>query len=368
MGQEPRHRQVSTELRGEIAAGKYQPGERVPSEAQLVRRFGISRPTAARALLDLQRDGLIERRPGSGTYLREPTSPVSARQLGLLVPERSKTEIFELICGELSSLARAHDFTLLFGATGSGTPPEPSAAQGLEMCSHFIQQRVQGVFFAPFEDLPDRENVNRRLTENLSQAGVPVVLLDRDLAPFPLRSPHDLVCTDNLAGGFLLAEHLVKLGARRIAFLARPGSAPSVDIRIAGVREALVRHLASEPEDWVLLGDPENAAFVRERILKGHWEAIVCANDLTAAQLLRTLEKARIRVPADLRVVGFDDARFASLLGTSLTTMHQPCRELALTGFRALLERIANPTLPARTLLLSPRLVVRESCGTYPPT
>lgn len=366
MAAEPKHREVSRELRAEIAAGKYQAAERLPSEAQLVRRFGISRPTAARALLDLQRDGLIERRAGSGTYLRDTAQPVSARQLGLLVPERGTTEIFELICGELSSLARAHDFALLFGGTGGAElREEPSAEHARSICQRFVEQRVLGVFFAPFEAIERRAEVNRQLTEALAQAGIPVVLLDRDLVDFPQRSDFDLVSTDNLAGGFLLAEHLIKLGSRRIAFLARPGSAPSVDVRIAGVREAQVRQLAEVPADWVLSGDPENADFVRQKVVKGHWDAVICANDLTAAQLLRSLEKARVRVPADLRLVGFDDARFASLLGTSLTTMHQPCREIAVTAFYALLDRLSDPTRPARTVLLSPRLVVRESCGTY---
>jgi LacI family transcriptional regulator len=62
---------------------------------------------------------------------------------------------------------------------------------------------------------------------------------------------------------------------------------------------------------------------------------------------------------------GFDDVRFASLLSIPLTTIHQPCREIALTAFNAMRERLANPALPARSLLLTPYLVVRESCGAY---
>jgi LacI family transcriptional regulator len=66
----PKHRQVSHALRVAIVAGRYAPGARLPSEPQLVRQFGVSRPTVARALLDLHNEGLIERRAGSGTYVR----------------------------------------------------------------------------------------------------------------------------------------------------------------------------------------------------------------------------------------------------------------------------------------------------------
>ncbi|MES2570917.1 MAG: substrate-binding domain-containing protein [Verrucomicrobiota bacterium] len=48
-----------------------------------------------------------------------------------------------------------------------------------------------------------------------------------------------------------------------------------------------------------------------------------------------------------------------------LTTIQQPCRDIALTSFHAMIERIANPSLPSRSLLLTPRLVIRESCGAY---
>jgi two-component system NtrC family sensor kinase len=57
--------------------------------------------------------------------------------------------------------------------------------------------------------------------------------------------------------------------------------------------------------------------------------------------------------------------RYAMLFSVPLTTIHQPCREIAVTAFHAMLERIADPALPPRSLIISPRLVVRESCGAY---
>ncbi len=94
-------------------------------------------------------------------------------------------------------------------------------------------------------------------------------------------------------------------------------------------------------------------------------DSVVCANDHVAALLLRSLDRANVQVPGDIRMVGFDDVRFATLLSIPLTTMHQPCREIAIVALRAMLDRIADPTLPPRGLVLSPRLVVRESCGAY---
>jgi LacI family transcriptional regulator len=367
----PKHREVSRRLRAEIAAGRYGAGARLPSEPQLVKQFGVSRPTIGRALLDLQQEGLIERRVGSGTYVRASGPDVAAsstRQLGLLIPGLGTTEIFDLTCGELASLARVHEYNLLWG--GSTQPrldTDASIEHAGELCQQFIERKMSGVFFAPYELTPDQDEANRRLAETLRQAGIPVVLLDRDLLPFPNRSNFDYVSIDNMAGGYRLAEHLLKLGCRHICFVARPHSAATVDARVAGVREALARHRLDPEPGWVRLGDPGDAKFVRTLTAGRQADALICANDHTAATLLRTLQAADIRVPRDLSVVGFDDAKYATLVSPSLTTIHQPSRDIAGVAFRAMLERIADPALPARSLLLAPRLVVRESCGAYPP-
>jgi LacI family transcriptional regulator len=317
----------------------------------------------------LQSEGLIERRAGSGTYVRASapaTAASSTRQLGLLIPGLGNTEIFELICGELASLARVHEHSLLWG--GSTHPrhdTDASLEHAEELCRHFIECKVSGVFFAPYELVPEKESANRRLAETLRQAGIPVVLLDRDLQSFPNRSDFDLVGIDNMAGGYLLAEHLTKLGCRHLYFVARPHSAPTVDARIAGVREALMRRRMEADPHWLRIGDPADAKFVRSLTAGKQADAFICANDHTATLLMRSLDNAGMKVPRDMRVVGFDDVKYATLLTVPLTTIHQPCREIAVIAFKMMLERIADPTLPATSVALTPRLVVRESCGAY---
>jgi LacI family transcriptional regulator len=370
MPSEPKHRHISRELLAEIASGKYGPSGRLPSEAQLVARFGVSRPTVARALRDLQDQGLVERRVGSGSYARRPgAQPAAAqRQLGLLIPGLGTTEIFEVICGELAAQARVHDYGLLWGGSGRpGPQQDPSAEDAEELCEQFIQRQVAGVFLAPFEYLAAKEEVNRRLAERLRQAGTAVVLLDRDLAAFPARSEFDLVGTDNFAAGYLLTEHLLKLGCRHPAFVAPPLSAPTVSARVAGAREAVLDRRLPVPPDFLRLGEPDDPQLARSLGAGRRVDAVLCANDRVAALLMRSLDKAGVHVPREVRVVGFDDVKYATLLSVPLTTMHQPCREIAVAAFRAMLDRIADPALPPRNIVLSASLVVRESCGAYLP-
>ncbi len=366
-----KHRAISRELATEILAGKYRQTGRLPSETQLVQRFDVSRPTIGRALRSLQEQGLVERRPGSGTYVRSgmdrpatahPTSP----QLGMIVPSLRQTEIFESICGELASLARVNNYGLWWGASASPIQEAKMTVQEAEdLCTRFIERGVAGVLFVPFEHQADREASNRRITERLRKAGIPMVLIDRDIGAFPHRSEFDLVGVDNLAGGYLLAAHLIKLGMKRLAYVTRPLTASTVDARIAGARIAMLDHGLEPPRQLIFSGDPTDLKFVRSFAQSHQLDAVLCTSDHIAAQLLQSLNRLGINVPKDLRLVGFDNVRFASLLTIPLTTMEQPCRDIALTAFNALLERIANSTLPPRTLMLTPRLVVRESCGAY---
>jgi DNA-binding LacI/PurR family transcriptional regulator len=371
MPSEPKHRLISRQLLEEIAAGKYAPSGRLPSEAQLVERFHVARPTAARALRDLQEQGLVERRVGSGSFVRRPTSPppgVVQRQLALLIPGLGTTEIFEVICGELAGLARVHDYGLLWGGSAYAHPHQDTSVEDAEeLCEQFIQSKVSGVFFAPFEHVAQKEAVNRRLAERLRQAGIAVVLLDRDLGAFPARSEFDLVGIDNFAAGYVLAEHLLKLGCRRLAFVAPPLSAPTVGIRVAGVREAILDRQLALPPDLLRVAEPDDPQLVHGLGTRRRVDAVICANDRVAGVLMRSLTKARVRVPGDVRVVGFDDVKYATLLSVPLTTMHQPCREIAVTAFRAMLDRVADPALPPRSCVVSASLVVRESCGAYLP-
>lgn len=366
-----KHRTISRQLAAEIIAGKYRQTGRLPSEVQFVKRFGVSRPTVGRALKDLQDQGLIERRKGSGTFVRSEQDRAddahsAIPQLGMIVPSLRHTEIFESICGELASLARVNDFGLWWGASTSPVSElKMSVDEAEALCARFIERGVMGVFFVPFEHQADREAANRRITERLRQAGIPVVLLDRDIGAFPNRNAYDLVGVDNFAGGYQLAEHLIKLGARKLAYVMRPLTASTVDARIAGARIAMLAYGLEASRPFVYSGDPTDLKFVRSFAQARRFDAILCTSDHIAAQLLQSLTRLGIRVPQDLRLVGFDDVRFASLLTIPLTTMEQPSRDIAITAFNALLERIKNPTLPPRTLMLTPRLVVRETCGAY---
>ena len=172
-----------------------------------------------------------------------------------------------------------------------------------------------------------------------------------------------MVGIDNRRTAYLATEHLITAGAKRIAFFARPDSAPTVDARIAGYREALLSLSQQRDHDLVRLGDPSDATFVQSILKKDRPDSFLCANDLTAGGLMQTLISLGRNIPRDIRIVGIDDVKYARLLPVPLTTQHQPCRDIGRVALAVMLDRISNPDLPPRDVLLGCQLMVRQSCG-----
>jgi len=140
-----------------------------------------------------------------------------------------------------------------------------------------------------------------------------------------------------------------------------------VDARIAGYREALLSEGERPKRDLLNIGDASDTKFIKALLRKDHPDAFVCANDLTAGNLMHTLISLGQRIPEDIRIMGIDDVKYARLLPVPLTTLHQPCRDIGRIAMAVMLDRIANPDLPPRDVLLRCEVVVRKSCGVPAP-
>ena len=358
----PRHRQIYQELLREIQNGTYQPGDRLPSEAVLGERFDASRITVAKAIQQLQNEKLVSRISGSGTYIETPQL-TQAFQFGLLIPELGSTEIFEPICRGMmkSPLAKSH--SLIWGHSASSETDREEAA--MQLCRQYISQRVAGVFFAPIEYAGDRDRTNRDIVAALHKAGIAIVLLDRSFEKYPDRGPYDLVGIDNHRAGYVMTRHLVKVGATRIAFAARPDSASTVTARIAGYREALYAFSKQATKVGAFRGDFSDPAFVKKILTDSSPDAVVCANDVTAATVMQTLLKLGVSVPDQVRITGIDDVSYAKFLPVPLTTLHQNCAEMGSVALSTMLNRLQSPSATPREILLPCELIVRESCGVH---
>lgn len=361
MSQGSKHQTVRNYICELIQSGKFRVGQQLPTDGQLMRQFGVSRPTVAKAMLDLERQGLLDRRPGAGSYVRHSSTAKGNNMIGLLIPGLGETEIFEPICAEIARVCPKYNFNLIWGDFPLYDPAQLAELAMLH-CQQYIDEKYSGIIWAPIEHVETMGDLNLKMANMFEQAGIPVVLLDRDIEDYPKRSRFDLIGIDNFRAGFVQTQHMIALGKKRIAYFAKRMSAPTVAQRILGYYSALSQHHLYVNDQFVVLGNPDNSEAV-DHLLDLEPDAVVCANDITAGTLMRTLLDKGCSIPKEIAMIGLDGVRYANLFPISLTTLIQPCREIGLVAINALIQRIENKNLPPRDIRLNFSMKIRQSCG-----
>jgi LacI family transcriptional regulator len=208
--------------------------------------------------------------------------------------------------------------------------------------------------------------VHHPLLEQLRREGVVMVMVNRrpDGVDVPSITP------DDASGVELAVQHLADLGHRRIAHLAGPSNTSTGVVRARSFRST-VRDLGLDADPALVATCPywseaSGAEALRALLDSGlDFSAVVAGNDLIALGCYDVFAERGIDCPTDISVVGFNDMPFLDKLRPPLTTVAVPHQQIGTEAARLLLDGIAEPTRPARSVLLPLSLVVRGS--TAPP-
>ena len=344
-------------LLDEIKKGTFDKGSPLPGDLELMNRFGVSRGTVRMALFELQRQGLIKRRRGKGTFLSQQGVRRSG-VIGLLFPEFDTCEYFKNVERELVSYGKRLGYEIDVRKCAGGCDV------ATEMCNEaraLADGHVEGVIFRPLID-EKYMVINQKVAKILSEAEKPIVLFDSDVEKKPRCGAFDIVAVNNINAGRAVAEYLIANGRKRIAFNVVDcveGKGENVDNRFFGVAgECVVRGLYDGVRPVKIA--PSNADTVK-KLLRSRWrpDAIVCVNDEVAVGLVQTLKGLGVGVPKDVAVVGFDDVSCARLSVPPLTTVRQPSRQIAQTLLKTLLFRMRSPDAPPQEIYLAAPLICR---------
>ena len=373
-----KHQNIYSELCRNILGGVYKPGQKLPTEKELSEHFHASRPTISRAMRELKRKGLIVRQQGRGTFVRQ-DSITAQKSLGILVhwqiwPDSQQakhtTTIFGLMVPEMLRIASQFDYSLILNNIPEDIVDPVKRAR--QICKRLADSRLAGVFFTPLELTDESNSINEEIAAMLDNEGIAVVLLDRDISDSYHRSKYDIVGINNEQSALVLTHHLIDLGCTKIDFISGPRHTTSIVERIRGFRAALEENDIPFAKERVhlleskFLDKAENEQVARELIRQvkdKQTEAFVCVNDDTAADIINFFLKNGIRVPEDVRIVGFDDIPTSQYLPISLTTIRQSVKALAAESVRTMLNRIEHPDELAREIMVNTELIVRDSCG-----
>jgi GntR family transcriptional regulator of arabinose operon len=364
-----KYRDIIKTLKKDILSGQYQAGGQIPTQQELAKVFETTRPTISRAFDQLEKEGLILRRRGCGVFVPENVNTQKGYRLGVLRPVHKSIpdthDIFAQMLPRISAAALAAECSVLTDGYICESP-DMIVDEMFRAVNQFIKQQIRGVLFVPLELPRDRESINLQITENFEKADISVVLIDRDIFNFPKRSKYDIVSVNNFRGSYLITEHLIKLGCKKIAFISCKHASSVICSRYSGYIAALLDNGISLQNVKIFRTDsvpneilPQIAGDIRNKEI----DAVVCVNDETAVNLYEGLRQEGISVPDDVRITGFDDFPVARFMTVPLTTVRQPIDLLANAAVKTLLERIANPQKPPQDIMLCEELVVRQSCG-----
>lgn len=351
---QPVYAELVADLRHAIHTGRLAPGARLPSEAELRERYGISRVSVRQGLALLGQEGLVHPEAGRGTFATACTT-LPARRICLLLPYPGEALCARIVAG----VSRA--------ATGLGwevTLCSSCDDPGLERAAiaRSVVRRDSGLIVLPIDprDTPDG-------LSQLAGSGVTTVFVDRAVPGFDW----DVVESDHQVGAEIATKRLLQAGHRDLAFLTTDNlTVRSVAKRLIGFRAALAEAgIPFLPQRLWFARSPmraeEREAIRQALLVPDRPTGVFAMNDLLAAELVRLAEGEGIAVPGDLSIVGFDGLERTTLV-SQLTTVRQPAEEVGTMAVRILAERLAGKrTGPGQTTTL--RVELLEGATVAPP-
>lgn len=279
--------------------------------------------------------------------LRSNSSPST---IGLVFADLGNPYYTELLIGIHQELNEFGQTVIL------GTTFESAEIQD-RLLATMLEHRVDGIIMFPVPG-SSREPIDR-----IRHFGIPVVLINRN---YP--DTHcDYVGIDNVMGGQLATEHLIRKGHRRIAFLGGLSQLSSWQGRKQGYEKALRQAELDIDNSLVIESSNTRQGGVEamQKILNisNPPTAVFCYNDIIAVGALVRMKEMGLIPGKDIAIVGFDDIPEGAIISPKLTTVSSFPRLMGKRAASLLHERVENRSSEPQTILLQPELIVRESCS-----
>lgn len=366
MENKPLYAVIFDHLKQKIENGEYLPEQQIPTEVELAEQFGVSRITSKRALIELERDGLIYRKRGSGSFVkrREESDQVLAETsvqgaqniISMILPYMATNTLLDYIRGA-SDLLESRGYYLSIHSTDWSKDKEK------ELLTRLPKQGFVGIILYPLSTIGNIEIINA-----LHLNDYPLVTIDQYFDSIRL----DSVVSDNFAGGYEVASKLIELGHERIAFVSSVSIEyrSSVRDRYFGYCKALRDHGLPIDSSIVVtdfsakIYSPEKQSFylnlVKDMLQQGV-TAIQAEHDLLAVDIVRTALDLGVSIPDELSIAGFDNHEISQHVEIPLTTVIQNNYEIGRTAAELILSKIETGETDLHRVKVPVELVERQS-------
>lgn len=272
-----------------------------------------------------------------------------SRSIGLVVLD-IRNPFFSEVARGADEAAGDHGLSVLFANSDEDSDRERN------LLVLFEEQRVAGILVSPLTS--DFNEITR-----IRDRGTPVVLVDRKSRDKSFSS----VSVDDVAGGFLAADHLIATGKKRLMFAGGPMGIEQISDRLKGAQQATdtkgVKLEVGATKNLTVLEGRALAAEILARPKNLRPDGIFAANDLLALGIMQVLVVAPdVSIPKDIALVGYDDISFAGTALISLTSIRQPSLLIGAQAVELLMQETEGAKdFRKRQVVFQPELVVRDS-------
>jgi len=267
--------------------------------------------------------------------------------IGAVIADNRNPFYAEVLNG-IEEAAREKNYHIILANTQRDYKKEEEAINLL------LAKRVDGLLITPVQDRDDD-------IKNLIDANIPFVIVGRDFENIEV----DAVYNDEVKGGFLATEYLIKKGHKRIALINGFLHKSPAKGRLEGYKKALKKYGIPFDDALVTVGDidvKDGYERTKQLLEKGlNFTAIFAYNDMMAFGAMQAIKEKGLRIPEDIGLVGYDDIPFSSLISPALTTIRLKKQELGAESVKLLLSRINGNRKKTKKVMLGVELQIRES-------
>ena len=343
---EPLYVQVKNHIITSIENGELKIGDKLMSENEMLKFYGVGRVTIRNALSELVAEGCLRKEQGLGTFVM--AYPKRAKRLNIDVLLDAGDTYFApaYMLKGISPVLEQNNCNLLMHDT------KHDNHHIVQLLENILDRGTDGVLVAPVSrSWSSQEMID--VLNRYKRAEIPVVVM---LGKMPCDSVISLNIDDEY-GTEIATRYLLECGHRKILGLFHEKDRNPAR-RVQGFRRAF----RDVPDAEVYeITEPNWAAGVMELVRNRKITAIQCYNDHIAVECLRLLVENGIRVPQDISLVGFDDSEIAQNSIPRLTTMTHPKDHLGRAAAEAVLRQIRNPQEKLEDVTYRPGLVIRQS-------
>jgi len=267
--------------------------------------------------------------------------------LGVVIADNRNPFYAEVLNG-MEVAAREKNYHIILANTQRDYKKEEEAINLL------LTKRVDGLLITPVQDRDDD-------IKNLIEANIPFVIVGRDFENIEV----DAVYNDEVKGGFLATEYLIKKGHKRIALIDGFLYKSPAKGRLEGYKKALNKYRIPLDESLISVGDiniedgHERTKQMLEKDL--NFTAIFAYNDMMAFGSMQAIKEKGLRIPEDIGLVGYDDIPFSSLISPALTTIRLKKQDLGIESLKLLLSRISGNRKKHKKIMLDVDIIVRKT-------